>query len=313
MKAAVPEAPGLVLRAARERAGLSLADVATRLRMGVRQLEALERGDYGALPTGTFLRGFVRNYAKAVNVDSEHAIRLLEQNNAEAARLKASTIVVPSQDIHIRTGGSALATPKGRMASYALVAVLLAGAVWYWWQYVRPNLAAGGRPASPVAAPRSVRPAVVPPTPVDQAPVGEVGGANSIQTGPAQVEMFPPQTSALPPIAAPAKTAPQPEPAKPAELAKPVAAPLPRTGNVGKGDHVLGFTFSGDCWVEVSDADGRILLSRQYHEGDVGEVRGTPPLSVVFGNAQMARLAYNGKEIELAPYTRISVARVTVK
>ena len=298
-----PDSPGTILRAARERAGLSLGDVAARLRMGVRQVDALERGDYAALPTGTFLRGFVRNYAKAVNVDGAQAIRLLEHSNTEAARLKAATIIVPSQEIHIRGGGSRLALPKARIVIFAGVMLLLAGAVWYWWEYVRPNLAQGVS-AIPVATSEAVRLEAAVAVPVENGPPGEVGNpVNSNATfARGDIDVVP----SLSPAAMDASAA-----------ARPVTPPAPRVKVAGAGsaspDHVLGFTFSGESWVDVTDANGQTLLSRHYHAGEAGEVSGTAPLSVVIGNAQVTRMAYNGKEIELAPYTRVSVARVTVK
>ncbi len=57
---------GQTLAAERERQGLSRSDAAQRLHMSAWQIEALETGDYGKLPKGTFLRGFVRNYAKVL-------------------------------------------------------------------------------------------------------------------------------------------------------------------------------------------------------------------------------------------------------
>ena len=301
------DSPGTMLRAARERAGMSLGDVATRLRMGVRQVDALERGDYGALPTGTFLRGFVRNYAKAVNADGEQAIRLLEHSNAEAARLKAAPVVVPSHDIHIRSGGSGLVMPKARIAIFAGVALLLAGAVWYWSEYVRPNLANGGQP-SPVAVPETARPISVPAIPIDNGPPGEVESPADGKATPARggIDKVPTVNSSAVVAPAEANTA-----------AKPVAASPLRVSAEGvistSQDHILGFTFSGESWVEVTDAKGRTVLSRHYHAGETGEVSGIGPLSVVIGNAQVTRMADNGKEIELAPHTRVSVARMTVK
>ena len=75
----------------------------------------------------------------------------------------------------------------------------------------------------------------------------------------------------------------------------------------------MGFTFSGDSWVEVIDGNGKSVLARRFKGGDVEEVVGRAPFSVVVGNAQSTRMAYNGKEIDLVPHTRVSVARVTVK
>ena len=307
----VTASPGMLLRAARERIGLSIGDVAMRLRMGVRQIDALERGDYAVLPTGTFLRGFVRNYAKAVNADAEQAIRLLEHDNAEAARLKAANIVVPSHEIHIRGGGSPLALPIAKFAIPVGVFLLLAAAGWYWWEYMRPNFASGGKPvpASPAATARALA------TPVVPMEAGRAGDTDNSGAGEVNIPRIALDRTLEKDVATMVSPVVTPMPAT-AVVKQPVpptaSAQTTRSGATGSS-HVLGFTFSGDSWVEVTDASGRIVLSRQYRSGDAGEVSGTAPLTVVIGNAQVTRMADNGKEIELAPHTRVSVARVTIK
>src|SRR5690242_20187105 len=94
--------PGPLLAAERQRLGWSVGDVAAKLRMSIAQIEALERADYARLPTGTFLRGFVRSYAKLLGADPVVALELLERAHAESRR---PGIVVPSQNIKIRVPG----------------------------------------------------------------------------------------------------------------------------------------------------------------------------------------------------------------
>lgn len=64
-----PNSPGAKLRAAREAQGLSMQDVATRTRIAQRQLEAIERDDYSALPGIPYAVGFARAYARAIGLD----------------------------------------------------------------------------------------------------------------------------------------------------------------------------------------------------------------------------------------------------
>lgn len=59
------------MRDAREAAGLQLAEVAARTRVPLRHLEALERGDFAALPGITYCAGFTRAYARAVGLDEK--------------------------------------------------------------------------------------------------------------------------------------------------------------------------------------------------------------------------------------------------
>ncbi|MDQ3185923.1 MAG: helix-turn-helix domain-containing protein, partial [Pseudomonadota bacterium] len=74
------QSPGQLLRAARLNRGMSIEDVARHLRLSLRQIAALEEDDYGKFPSTTFLRGFVRNYAKLLQVDAAPLLRLLQQS-----------------------------------------------------------------------------------------------------------------------------------------------------------------------------------------------------------------------------------------
>lgn len=64
-----PARPGERLRDARNSRGLSLAEIAARTRVPQRHLEALEAGDYAALPSPTYAMGFSKAYARAVGAD----------------------------------------------------------------------------------------------------------------------------------------------------------------------------------------------------------------------------------------------------
>ena len=332
-----PTFPGELLRTAREKSGLSKGDVATRLRMAVRQIEALEKADYNSLPSGTFLRGFVRNYAKAVQADSAQAIQLLERTHSIAALPKPTAIVLPNQDIKINIGPRDTASPKVRIAMVLGVMLLLAGAVWYWWEFIRPNLAEGGRPkpaaaiATDVVVAAEVKPPVtlnaepasIMPTPLPDgagpmAMAPDLVASNLAANAPKEIGGLQSRASVLQPmtptISLTTQTTASIAPDLKSKTAPSVAiTTTPITAPRAAGAGMLGFTFSGDSWVEVTDSTGKTILSRRYKAGDVDEVVGRVPFSVVVGKAGVTRMAYNGKEVNLAPHTKLSVARITVK
>ena len=294
---------GELLRTAREKAGLSQGDIASKLRMGIKQVRALEQDQYAALPTGTFLRGFVRNFAKAVGVAPDVALRLLAQTHQEAVALDASAVVMPSQqNIKVPTPGGEIATPRMRALIATMIAVLLSAVVWYWWEYVRPNLAEGGRPKV-VAAEKSVSEPIALPAPSVTAASPDLVLAPETKAVPPATAQ--PDTPAAGTLTLPAVAAKTPESAE-------VAPDVPRPA-LPAGSGVLGFTFSGESWVEVVDRNGKTVLDKKFKDGDTEEVVGRTPFTVVIGNAKATRMAYDGKEIDLAPHTRVSVARVTVK
>src|SRR5205809_8055292 len=77
--------PGRMLAQMRVERKLSVADVAQRLKYGVRQIEALEAEEFDKLPGTTFVRGMVRGYAKLLDTDPQPMLEELEQRYVPAA------------------------------------------------------------------------------------------------------------------------------------------------------------------------------------------------------------------------------------
>jgi cytoskeleton protein RodZ len=292
--APVQNAPGAILAAERERQGLARADIAQRLHMSVSQVEALEAGDYERLPRGTFLRGFTRNYARALGLDAEPLVGLLSQ---AAPRESAPGIVVPSQNIRFDPLGQRLANPYVKAAGIAAAVLVLGFAAMYWWLFIRPQ----GVQATVVKKPaiEVIQPAPAPapaPAPVD----------------PPKAEEPPAQPAVAEPAPA---SVPAPAVAAPAAILKPnmqtgsAAEPAP---SPAPGEGVIRLAFRAAAWVEITDARGKMLLSRTHSGGSAAEVVGKPPFTLVIGNAPEVRLTYNGREVDLAPHTRVAVARFTL-
>jgi len=287
--AAAPRSLGQTLAAERERHGLSRADVAQRLHMSAYQIEAIETGDYSRLPHGTFLRGFVRNYAKLLGLAADSVLSLLPE---AAPSEKKPGIVVPTYNIRFDPIGERLQSPYVKAATLAVVAVAVAFAALYWWFYIRPTAVARKAPVPALVVATAPQPA--PPQPeVFVAPAP----APALSPAPAKAEAKPEAKKAEPPkVVAEAKKA----------EATPAAAP-PADGST------LKFRFKGASWVEIRDAKGRLLLSRLNPPGSEAEVSGKPPFNVVVGNAPEVQLFYNDHEFDLEPHTKVAVARFTVQ
>jgi cytoskeleton protein RodZ len=285
--------PGPVLAAERERQGLSRADVAQRLRISASQVEAMENDDFARLPRGTFLRGFVRNYAKALGLDPTELVRELD---LVQPRVSAPGIVVPTQNIRFDPLGERFSSPYVKATMVAATVVVLAFAALYWWFFMRPGTAAGTvtavkKPAIEVSQPIPT----LQPEPVRQ--------------GAAQVEQVPvaqPASTIAPaPAFARTEAAASAAPAR-AKPAPPENEPLP------PGSTLLRFSFSEASWVEIKDARGKTLISKINAKGSLAEVAGKPPFTVWIGNAPEVKMLYNGNEFDLAPHTRAAVARFTL-
>ena len=90
-----PQSVGERLRNARTAAALDLNDVATRTRVPIRHLEAIERSDYSALPSITYAIGFVRSYARAVGADEASLARDVR---AELGRAPVEAVDAPAYE-----------------------------------------------------------------------------------------------------------------------------------------------------------------------------------------------------------------------
>ncbi len=303
--------PGRILAAERERQGLAAADVAQRLRMSPWQVEALEAEDFARLPTGMFLRGFMRNYAKLLGLAPEAVLANLAQG---APREPAPGIVVPSQNIRFDPLADRISSPYVKAASIATVAIALGFAAMYWWLFIR-NAPPPGTARKPAAETVAAAPAKPPPAEtrfVAPAPVAEPPKADPVKAEAPKAE--PPK---------PAKAAPRVEPSKPepprmeAAKAEPPKAAKPEPGVQRVASTTAGGTlklrFKGKSWVEIKDAGGHVILTGINDPGSETEVSGKPPFRVIVGNAPDVQLFVNDREFNLAPHMREAVARFTLE
>jgi cytoskeleton protein RodZ len=280
---------GQTLAAERERQGLSRADVAQRLHMSAYQIEAIENGDYARLPQGTFLRGFVRNYAKVLGLQAESLLAML----VEATAPKRPGIVVPTESIRFDPLGQRLDNPYVKAVVIAFVLIALGFAAMYWWLFIRPTppAAMAHKPAMEMRS---------------QTPAAFAAPAPRLEPIAPPVASTPPAAAALDARKTPAPIA---DAAKKTEPPKPAPPPV----NAAQGS-TLKFVFKGQSWVEVRDKQGRLLFSRLNPAGsEPVEVSGRPPFNVVVGNAPDVQLYYNDHEFDLEPHTKVAVARFTVE
>ena len=295
-----PPSLGGILAAERERLGLTRVEVAQRLHMSASQIQAIEDGDYKRLPKGPFLRGFVRNYAKVLGLDSGEATALLAE---VAPRDTAPHIIVPSHNI--RFGNEALANrPYVRASVFAVVILLMGFASLYWWFFVRPSPPAQAQPETGPAPQTLAAPVAVEAPKADTLPVP---AEPPRLEAPAESAAAPAPATAQPARSEAAKSAPAAvESPKPAPAAVPASAPAP-------GDATLHFRFRGESWVEVRDARGTQLMSRTNARDTEAQVSGKPPLQLIVGNAAAVSVRFNDRDVPLEPHTRVSVARFTIE
>lgn len=271
---AAPVLPGRRLREAREQARMTVAEVAQTLKFGVRQIEALEADDYDNLPGTTFLRGFVRSYAKLLKLEAADLLALLDQRapaHPPDVRAPQNMGEAVSPQVGARRSSSPLLMGT---AVLLLAALALAG-----WHFL------GGKGGSASTLPRgagngSPAAAESPPAPVVAAAVGEA------------------------PLIKPPQLRVEPTPAASSESVAPVLPP---------GGRQLVFVFEERSWLEVKDAAQRTLVTGVFPPGERQTASGKPPFNIWVGKASAVRVFDGETQIDLKPHTRDDVARLTVQ
>lgn len=312
--------PGQLLRATRVARGLSIEEVARTIKFTPRQIEALERDDYVSLPGATIVRGFMRSYAKFLQLD---AAGVLAGYESQMPKLAASMGVV--SDI-----GASLPTPgKGHLASVgrlklvlAALALLLAALAYFFWplagvdfplrsefNQVVPASSMPSRQAStssPSALGNTDAQSVAPARGMNQASDAP-GAATGSGAATASLATLSATVVGVAPVAAAVSTLPQggAQPAGSSGVAnpQPAAAELPQ----------LMFVFADRAWVEVRDATGRVLLAQNSTPQTQQRVSGKPPFDIVIGNASRVKLLYEDQPVDLQPYTKVDVARLRLE
>jgi cytoskeleton protein RodZ len=269
--AAVPAEPasfGARLTAARERAGITITEVAARLRLHPNQVRALEQENFSALPEAAYVRGFLRSYARLVGVDPAP---LVDDLNGKVSPATASVVDGMTRTSDYSPVKAAAQEQASRLfvLGLAVVALIALGVVgWYATRQPSDSPAkSAGRTMAPAAAPTSAA-VTAPPPPVVEAPT-------------------------------PAATATEAAPTS----AEAASGPVP----------LVTMTFNGVSWVEVTDANGKVLLSQLAKAGEVHQPSGTPPLSIVIGDASKATVAVRGEPMNLETVARSNIARFTVR
>jgi cytoskeleton protein RodZ len=75
----------------------------------------------------------------------------------------------------------------------------------------------------------------------------------------------------------------------------------------------LRFVFAERSWLEVTDATKQVLHSGENPAGSQLTLTGRPPFEMVIGNASKVSLTYGDRVVDLAPYIRAEVARLTLE
>lgn len=270
---------GALLRAARERQGLHIAVLAASIKVPRAKLEALEGDRYEALPDLTFARALAQAVCRTLKIDAEPVLARLPRGDARRIEQLGAGLNAPFRDRPGRNEPADWSLLR-KPAFWAVAAVLLATAVLAAvpdsvWRGLKERLGASA-PAAPASGVAPGLPAASVAMAADATPAAPSGPVTVETVLPASVE---------------------------AGASEPQAVPA--------GVAVL--RASAESWIEVRDAQGKVIVSRTVQAGEAVGLDGALPLRLTVGNAAATELRFKGQPVDLTSSTRDNVARIELK
>ncbi len=277
---------GKQLRKLREERNLSALDIANELYLDVSLIDALENEETDKLPESSFIKGYLRNYARTLDVPCDDIIKAFEVVCSAADDSPCIQRISKVKETTSQDRGP-------RYATWGLVAggFILLGA--WWWAEILPN-STERKPDNVVAETfkSSLQDEEKNELQADIQVDGESVAVSSLMVS----EVVPP---------------------KPVEVAEPmpqesVEAVVVEPADNGEKLQTLHLVFTQDSWVEIKDSTGKRLLYDMGREGTSRDLAGVAPFKILLGNASSVLLDFNDERIDHTPFQRNGIARFTL-
>lgn len=286
--------PGHDFIAARERHHLSVEQVSTELHLPVKVIKAIESGNPQSFHNPVFIRGYIRTYAKHLGMDAAHYATVyanLPGVDLKPVSIKSTTSVKERDPSR---------SPFMKVFSWLFILVIIA--IIIWWSQVQSGRSLFTSTEPPVTVTSSdVQPVDIEPELTEQ--------SVPITTLESHREDEPESTG----VSAENEAADDPEPL---QFDEPIAEQaLEEMATEQSVDNLSGLfmTFSGDCWVQIKDANDTQLYSGVAAGGSELRLEGELPLSLVIGRREaVSEITFNGDPVDLDSFGSGSVARFTL-
>jgi cytoskeleton protein RodZ len=289
----IPLKLGELLRQARRAKGLALEEIAPAIKVKPETLAALESGETDHIPS-VYLKGYIRGYARYLDVPRSEV-----ESRMGAARGSEPVVQTVFKEGLPRNPGERWIKASSYFVASAVVIALV-------WQFT--NEAVRFSQGDPLLRPAQLdsraaaAPAAGSSAETDTAGAAELPARTHLRASIASMNMSGEQAAGeRPPVAEGAWAA--------IGNREPAAA---RPDAKADGPRTLEIITSADSWVEIVDRDGKKVEWDLLRAGSHRSYGGPEPLHLLLGRASSVEVLHNGRKIDLSPYTRGNVARLTL-
>lgn len=289
--------PGQLLRNAREQLGWTREQVASRIHLRLTLIAAIEADTYDKHTSHTFIRGYLRAYAKLVGIPEETILAAYDKLG-----------LTPPDNIDMqsfsRRSRQQANDSRLKVVTWLVILVLIALSVAWWWQSTARRSAGDEALAATEMSGTDNTPSAAVPTAVEVAAPVLPATSDAVSTAPAVSDAVAtvPVAVAAPSAAVTTDASAAVATASPAESATTEPAKAPQ----------LKMSFTADCWLDVKDANGKTLFSGLKKANDELVLEGPEPLKFIIGAPMAVNLEYQGKSFDMSRYNNGRTARFSL-
>ncbi|RTR38464.1 DUF4115 domain-containing protein [Shewanella canadensis] len=275
---------GSILKAAREKQGASVADIAGQLHLRPCIVEDIEADNFGEIASATYVKGYVKNYARIVQADKKAIQACLDRQLPKSS--------APEMQSFSRKTTRQARDGRLMFVTYLIAFILLALLV-LWWVQKSDTLSD---------------------IDLSKPTVEEMADSQLTQVEVAStlVEEGDPLTS----LQADTPTATSTKTLSSREIEQADAVEMesiqPSVEKVVARLSSLSFDLNGDCWINVKDAKGDTLINDLKTAGSQLNVSGVEPFKITLGAPQAVSIKLNGEKVSLSDFPNGRVARLTL-
>ncbi len=286
--------PGIMLRSAREAAGISDKEIADELRIPLLRLQALEADQYENLSAETFVLGYIRAYARAVNLEADMVIDAYYQYLGQLHKTTENiTKAADSAGENVEVTANFWQKPSVWIGGLLLIWLVLFNVFSGDSQPSQTLLEE--KPASEDSAPNVVNVEAVADEIVE--PVVDVVGEAAVTESAVGLVSADAIEDSITDSETSADIVSDQETVVTDQIKPESEASVGAAGNLD----VLVLSFSGECWLEVTDSRGDVLNADLQQDGDRVVLEGIAPFDIMLGNVRAVSVTLNDESVELKP------------
>jgi len=293
--------PGSLLAEARIKQDISIDDVANRLNFTITLVKNIEANIFDKSISDTFNRGYLKNYAKLVNISISDVIERYEKLNiAEENQTKMQSF----------SNGTMKEAQNSMLMwiTYLILTIFIGLTVMWWLQDNNEETQVSDVSVAAIANDQSVEQQALDKeisTPIVSLENESVKVEQVIKDVKEQKPSEAPLESELSVIASKLSQAEESETSESINLLE------SNTSEATLLTQVV-FSFSGDCWINIYDALGARIAWGVKKTGYVMTINAQAPLKITIGKPELVDINFGGENIDMSGFPEGHIAKLTL-